>query len=262
MKTIFLVILFTAVGCRNAVHGQDLSLNQSYFPKGISISYGFGKFAVRDEFLTNEKYSGTMPFFSVNWTRFTDSSGFRILFSIHNSSEIKNKNMSADILNFSLAWDFFNHIKTFQLFSREWILFAGPSAEMFIYSNKQNYATNGIFLDLSFASLISLGANISLFVPINNSLTVESNFRINIFSLGIRMPLVNDVDGAQNDKSRLKLLTLLKAINANYDLGMRYFLFRDISLRAGYRFQFTKISAWEKLLSSSDHFILSLSYNF
>ena len=262
MKIILLVILFVIVGCSKKVHSQELSLKHNYFPEGISVSYGVGNFAVRDEFLTNEKYSGTMPFFSIGWTKSTDSSGFRVLFSIHNSSNIKNKNMTADILNFSLIWDFFYHIKTFQLFSKECTLFAGPSAELFIYSNRQDYATDGIFLDLSFASLISLGANVGLSVPLNDKLTAETNLRTNIFSLGIRMPLVNDVDGAKNDQSRFKLLTLIKAINAQFDIGLRYFVFEDLSLKAGYRFQVTNIAVWEKLLSSSDHFVLSLSYSF
>ena len=260
MKAIPLLILLVMLECSNTVYSQDVLFHHTYFPKGISVSYGIGNFVVRDDFLTNERYSGPMPFFSAGWTTYADSTGFRVLFSIHNSSEIRNKNMTADVLNFSLAWDYFNHIKTFQLFSRGWRVFAGPSAELFIYSNRQDYATSGIYLDLSFASMISLGANVGLCVPLNDRIVAESGVRTNIFSLGIRMPLVNDVDGAENDQSRLKLLTALTAINVHFDAGVRYFLFQDLSLKAAYRFQLTDIVVWEKLISSSDHFILSLSY--
>lgn len=236
-------------------------LNQkNIFPDGISIKYGVGSYSVRDEFLSVEKYSGAMPFFSVDWTRFRDNSGFRILFSTHNSSEIKNKNMTADVVNFSLAWDYFSQINTFQLFSQDCYLFAGPSAEMYIYSNDQNYATDGIFFDMSFVSLISIGLNTGLYLPITNKFSIESSIRTNIFSLGIRMPLVNEVDGAENDKSRFKLLTLFKAINSSFDLGVRYYLFNNLSMKAAYRFQYTNISVWEKLVSASDHLLLSFTY--
>ena len=234
----------------------------NYLGRGISINYGFGNYAVRDEFLATEKYSGAIPFFSIGWTNYSDSNGFRILFSVHSSDKIANKNMAADVLNFSLIWDYLYHVKTFQLFSKDWMFFAGPSAEMYLYTNKQNYATDGIFFNISFATLISIGGNASLLVPITENLICESSLRTNIFSLGMRMPLLMEIDGAENDKSRLKLLTPFKAINSQFDLGLRYLLSTNLSLKAVYRFQFTSISAWEKLSSASDHFVFSLSFNF
>ncbi|MEW6194916.1 MAG: hypothetical protein AB1521_07165 [Bacteroidota bacterium] len=232
------------------------------FERGISIKYGYGNYSVRDEFLTTEKYSGVIPFFSIGWTKYSDESGFRISFSVHNSDKIKNKNMNADVLNFSLAWDYFYHINTYKIFSKDWLLLAGPSAEMFLYSNKQNYASDGIFFDFSFASLISIGGNVSLLVPITEKIIAESSLRTNLFSVGIRIPLVNEIDGIENDRSRFKLLSAIKALNASFDLGLRYFLWGDLSLKAQYRFQFTNISVWEKMSSASDHFVFSISYNF
>lgn len=262
MRVLFAVI-FLLVGNRSTfLFAQDVPFNTTEIQNEISFNYGMGHFLVRDDFLTTERYSGAMPFFSVDWTSLRENSGFRVLFSVHSSNKIQNRNMTADVLNFSLIRDYFVYFKQFQLFSKECTLLAGPSTEMFVYSNRQDYATDGIFLDLSFASLISLGANATMSMPLNNRLAVETDFRSNIFSLGIRMPLVNDVNGAENDHSRFKLLTVLKAINATCNWGLRSTLFKNLSVKAVYRFQFTNIRVWERLSSASDHFVLALSYHF
>ena len=47
--------------------GQD-TLNQRHiFPEGISLEYGIGSYAVTDEYISKEKYSGSHPSYSITW---------------------------------------------------------------------------------------------------------------------------------------------------------------------------------------------------
>ncbi|MFC2096332.1 hypothetical protein ACFLQ3_01365, partial [Bacteroidota bacterium] len=41
--------------------GQDTITFKTVFPTGISIGYGQGKISVKDEYISKEKYSGTIP---------------------------------------------------------------------------------------------------------------------------------------------------------------------------------------------------------
>ena len=236
---------------------QD-SINQnSIFPEGISLEYGISSYAVTDEYISHEKYSGSLPYYSITWANQHSDYVYHLKIDFGNSNEIKNYNVSADIYQFTLNQGFSYTLPKFTIFDKDAYLFLGPSTELFFYYNKQNIAVSGFDYAQSFALLISAGVNSQLFYKLWDDFNIEGTLDFNVLSLGFRM-----VDMEENDESPAKILTLISANNLVFTLGPRYYLIDNLSVKAAYLFHLTRIDSWEPLLSASDNIVITLIYGF
>lgn len=239
-----------------ATEGEAERCHRSVFPWGISVEYGLGKYAVRDEYISKSKYSGRLPYFRAAWSRVHDHHAYSLSLEYQNSSSIKNNKVSTDIHQFALGQSYLYPLPRMSLFSRDLFGYLGPSSELYFFYNSQDVALSGIDDDWeSVAGLLSLGIHSEFILPLRNNLQVEASTRLSIVSVGLR-----SVDDEEQGESEIKLLTLLSGLNATNGLGVRYYLFENVSLRASYRFQLTKISAWDSLLASGDHVNLMFTY--
>jgi hypothetical protein len=237
--------------------GQDSLNRQSTFPSGITIEYGFGNYSVKDEYISKEKYSGTLPYYSVGWARKHDKYVYHLDMSYRNSNNIKNYNISTDITQFTLNQGFLYPLRNISIFQKNLYLWLGPSTEFFFFYNDQNIAVAGFDYAQSLAGLFSLGLNVNGIYPLRHNLQLESSLRLTVLSLGIHI-----VDNEEDDQSAVKFLTLFSGLNSAFDLGARYYLFNRLSVKLVYKFELTRISAWEPLLSASDNLIFELTYSF
>ncbi|MBN1273231.1 MAG: hypothetical protein JXB26_13270 [Candidatus Aminicenantes bacterium] len=237
--------------------GQKPLSCQSLFPRGISLEYGLGRYSVRDEYISKEKYEGNLPFLGVNWSRFHEKYAYSLTLEYRNSSKIKNYNVSADIYQFSLGQEFLYPLAKIPLFKKNLYLSLGPSTDLFFYYNKQNIAYEGSDYSFSFAALFSLGVHSEAIYPIGKHFQAEGFFRLGVLSLGLRT-----VDMEKGEESLVKLLTLFSGTNTSIRLGIRYLIFDHLSLRLAYKLEMTRIKAWEPLLSASDNLILTLLLHF
>ena len=253
----FLLFMISILSFNEILHTQDFSNQKSIFPEGISIEYGIGSYAVTDEYISAEKYSGTIPYYSIMWTKQHSDYVYHLKIDFGNSSEIKNYNVSADIYQFTLNQGFSYAIPKFTMFNKDAYLYLGPSAELFFYYNKQNIAVSGFDYSQSFALLISAGVNSQLFYKLWNDFNIEGSLDFNVLSLVFRM-----VDMEENNESPAKILTLISANNVVFTIGPRYYLFDNLSVKAAYLFNLTRISTWEPLLSASDNVVFTLTYGF
>lgn len=252
LLVVVLLLLFA-----KSILGQDTSNHQTIFPEGISIEYGIGSYAVTDEYISAEKYSGSLPYYSIAWSNQHSNYVYHLKIDFGNSSEIKNNNVSADIFQFTLNQGFSYALPKFTLFDNEAYLYLGPSTELFFYYNEQNIAVSGFDYSKSFALLISAGINSQLFYKLWNNFNIEGTLDFNIISLGFRM-----VDDEETDESPAKLLTLISANNIVFTLGPRYYMLDNLSIKAAYLFHLTRIDSWEPLLSASDNVVFTLTYGF
>jgi len=236
---------------------QDSLSHRAVFPRGISVEYGLGNYSVRDEYISKEKYSGTLPSFTASWSRFHNKYGYYLSLEYGSSSTIKNYNVSTDIYQFALNQGFLYPLPAMSLFTRDVYAFLGPSTELYFFYNKQNIAVSGFDYAQSLAALFSLGVNAEIIYPIRNNLQAESSLSLSMLSLGFRM-----VDSEEEDVSPVKLLTLLSGTNAWFRLGIRYHLIDNFSLKLGYKLHLTRISSWDPLLSASDNLIVTVAYKF
>ncbi len=241
------------------LYGQAGQTHQSAFPSGLSARGGWGYFAIRDEYISREKYSGLLPYFSINWSRFHSRAGFRMGLEYSRSTKIKNRNVSAEITQFTLDLDYVYPIGKLGLFSREIFLYLGPGTELFVYFRRQNIAGGGIaiFNAYSFASLLSMALKAELVYPISTALLVHGSSRLSVFSIAGRI-----VDPSESGASPVRLLTPLSGLNSTSELSLRYLLFQHVSIAVGYRLRVTRISAWNPILSGTDSFVAVLTYVF
>ena len=247
------IVLFIAL----ELSGQDTINFKTVFPSGISIEYGIGSYSVKDEYISKEKYSGTLPYYSFGWARRHNKYVYRLEMAYRNSNNINNYNVSTDITQFTFTQGFLYPLKKMLLFKKDLYIWLGPSTEFFFYNNKPNIAVSGFDYAQSFAGLLALGFNADVIYPLKRNFQLESSLSLTVLSLGIRM-----VDTEEDNQSPGKPLTLFSGLNSSFDLGARYYLFNRLSVKLAYKFELTRISAWDSLLSASDNLVIRLTYKF
>jgi hypothetical protein len=252
-----IIIVMVALILSGGLAAQDQAPADSVYPAGISIAGGTGHFAVTDEYISKEKYSGSLPYFSFNWSRMHESYGYRLGFMFRSGSNIKNHNISTEITEALLSNHFLYPLAPVSVFGRPMSLFAGPSSEFYIFYNKPDIAVSGFDYAQSFAALLSLGGRIESYLPLSKKFVVEGGLGLGLLSLGLRM-----VDSEEDDASPARLLTVFSGTHGNFDLGIRYRISEHLSVRAGYTFQLTWISSWDPLLAASDNMAAVVTYEY
>jgi hypothetical protein len=240
-----------------AVQAQDSTGKKVSFPEGITVEYGIGSLAVTDEYISEEKYSGSIPYYSIGWSKQHSDYVYHLKIDFRNSPDIKNYNVSTDIYQFTLNQGFSYALPEFTIFDKDADLYLGPASELFFYYNRQNIAVSGFDYAQSFVLLISGGICSELYYKLWDDLILEGALDFGVLSLGFRM-----VDEEETDESPVKILTLFSAANMVFKIGPRYCLFDNLSVKASYLFHLTRISSWEPLLSAGDNVILTLTYGF
>lgn len=239
------------------IFAQDSTSYNLVFGNGVALYGGVGYFAVRDEFISSEKYSGVIPIFVARWSRFHETYGYRLALQYQHTSNLKNNNVSAEITQFSINLDFRYPIGKVPLLEKELHLFLGPSTELFFHFRRQNIAGSGesIFNAYSVASLMSAGLRLEVFCPISSNLQLNGSTQVSILSLGGRF-----LDPRKTDVSPIKLLSLFSGLNASGELGVHYRLITSLIASVAYRLEVTRISSWDYFISGSDFFIIGVSY--
>lgn len=255
LSSCFLFIL--AISNNFNLSAQDLISSNVTIPKGLNFEYGLGSYAVTDEYISKEKYSGSAPFYSLEWIKTYSDYIYHLKLSFHDAKGIKNNNVAADIIQFSLNQGFSYTLPGFKLFGNDVYMFIGPSAEIFAYYNDQKIAVDGFDYSQSLAVLLSGSFTSRLIYILSENLDIEGSLDFSLLSLGVRI-----IDEEEDDASPAKLLTLFSGTNLNLKLGPRYYLSDNLSLKLSYLLNITRISSWTPLLSASDNMIFSFTYGF
>jgi len=237
--------------------GQDTVNYKSGFPSGISVGYGPGSYSVKDEYVSREKYSGTLLFFNLEWVRFHNKNAYRLEFEYGHSSNISNNNISAEVVQFAFNQDFIYPVGNFSLFSGRVYTYLGPSTQFFYYDINYNFASPGTFITpKTFGIIGSLGINTGFIYPVNNKLKVEGFLRSNLLSFS----------GKKYDEQKYKnesvptLLSVFTATKIDFDLSIRYYLVNRISISMGYKFDLSRIDKWNPYIAASNSLIASLNF--
>jgi len=257
MQNNLLLVILSILYLSSNISAQDTLPDSKIFPSGITLKYGTGRYSHKDQYISEEKYAGTLPYISFSWTRKHNRYVYYLEMAYRESSDVKNHNVSANITHFTLNQGFLYPLRKMTMFNKGLFLWIGPSSEFYFFYNKPDIAVSGFDYAQSFAVLFSLGLNAVCIYPVNNKFQVESLLRFTVLSFGGRM-----VDNEEDGQSPARLLTLLSALNSSFDLGARYYFFNHLSVNLAYRFELTRISKWEPLLAASDNVIVGLTYRF
>lgn len=236
-----------------ALAGPDPPPLTQRLPEGISLAWGIGGYAVSDDYISGEKYTGTLPVYGLGWTHRHDGYDYRLQVDVAHSASIENYTVRTNIYQFTLNQGFLYPLPRFKILSRTAYPFLGPSTDLFVYVNKPDIAVDGFDYAQSFATLLALGINGHLLVPLAKRLTLDNGLRLGVVALGVRM-----VDMEETDESMVKALALPSMVHGDYTMGLRYHLSGAASLAAGYRFDLTRIQTWEPLHAGADRFFATL----
>lgn len=251
------IFLFAFLTCTCNLAGQTGTTEPVDHPWGISLQYGMGACALRDNYISPERYTGMLPYLSAGWTRIHNRYTYRLDFSYGRSDDIKNYNVSTRIVNFKLSQGFLYPFRTLTVFSRDLNLLLGPTTDVYYYENDPNVAVSGFDYVNSYSTLVSLGIRGDGIYRVSGRLWLSSSLQFSILSLGMRT-----VDNEEDDQPGTKFLTPFSGLNATFDLGIRFDLLKWLSPGLSYRFELTRISAWENILYANNGANISLYFRF
>jgi len=252
-KYIFLMVILPTSS--TAVLAQDSTGFRSLFGEGLTLRVGIGYIAVRDEFISDEKFSSSIPFFGVTWSKYHETYDFRLHLEYQHTSNLKNYNVSAEITQFRLVLDYLYPISQGDILSRKGDIILGPTCELFEHYRRENIAGSENLQ--SGITLISGGLRSEAFWPLTTSLQLRAAAELTLLSLSLRT-----VNSNTNNESPAKLLTLFTGIDADGEIGISCRITESFYGSAGYRFVVTRVSAWDSFIAASDNLIVSLSYGF
>ena len=236
---------------------SDTTVPGVNYPGGITLSYGIGSFALRDEYISPERYTGILPYYSAGWTRSHQKYIYRLDLTFRQSNEFKNNNVTSDVLAFKLGQGFLYPVKPLNLFRKELGLWIGPTTDVAYFENNPDIAVSGFDYTNSFATLISLGFRGDVIYPISGRFTSEASLQVTMLSIGMR-----SVDSEEDDQAGTKFLTPVSGLNTSFNLGIGYDPLKWLSLGIHYRFDLFRVTAWEDLLFAGNSAIIMLHINF
>jgi hypothetical protein len=235
--------------------GQDLTSALTYRPEGISIQGGIGSRAIRDESISQEKYSGKSSWIQAGWSHASEASEYRINLSYEKAPELKNQNVTAELNGGGFEVVILYPIGPMDVFGTRVTWTLGPAGGLYTEYRKQHIAET---LDGSGevystgTALFELGARIEACAPFTRDVRVETALQSSLLSVG---------GGTRNNanEASMAFMTPLTGVHASFDFAVRYAPFTFLSCALGYRLKFLRIDSWNYILSASDNVFISLT---
>lgn len=239
------------------VFGQAEEPEPIVYPDGISIRYGLSSFAMRDRYISPERYTGALPYYSLEWVRTHRSHIFTLDFNFQYSQEIENNHVKSDVLVFNLNQGFIYPLKPVHLFRRELALWMGPAVDVEYFENNPLIAVSGFDYTNSYLTMISLGFRGDGIYPLSGKLALKSSLRLNLLSLGQRT-----VDSEEDNQPRSRLLYPLNGLHVVFELGTGYDLLNWLSMGLSYRFELIRVTPWDEVLTAANGVLIELQVHF
>ncbi|MGE5409766.1 MAG: hypothetical protein ACM3MI_02310 [Clostridiales bacterium] len=256
IKRVFVYLLFTLF-LTTILDAQNFPSIKDYFNSGISIRGGISHLVLKDEFISQEKYTGFAPYYALDWSNIHDSYGFHFTMDLINTNELKNYNMSAKMIECSMSLGYMYDIGNTELYSRKIYFMLGPAPEIYIHFRSQNIAKGGlaIFDAYSFAALFSAGIRLDAYYPINNDFALAGSLQSSLISLAAKY-----IDPENKSKSLIKITAPYSDGKYSFEASAAFSYFRPFKFQAGYRFKFIRLTSWDYLASAGDNLFLTLTY--
>ncbi len=258
---VFMTILLTMVNTRALA--QDSTSIAYSFGDGLAIHGGVGFLSLKDEYISSEVYSGEVSYFAASWSRQNETYGHRLWLEYEYTAALRNHNISTEITQLRLGVAFMYPIGKTNVLSKDVDVLFGPTSELFFHFRSENIANGGesIANAYSFALLFSGGVKLEALCSLNESLQLHAKAQTSLLSLGGRTPSVVAAEEGEKTESPFKLLTVFAGFDASGEIGCDYKLYQSVLIAADYRFELTRISAWDFFISGNDNFILSAAYD-
>jgi len=250
--TVIVIVLFFYVNAQDKK--DELKI---IYPAGLFIEYGSGYFSIKDEYISDQKYSGNIPYFSLGWSHFKEDRGYLLGIESRNSSEIYNYHVGCKLTQNMIKQDFFYSIGRFSLFKNDVHVYMGPSLNILLYSLRYDFGTYNHVITESNGTIVSLGLNTHFYYRISEKLFTEESIHLSLASVCAKA-----FQSDRHDEPESKFLFFPKAMNTDFNIGIRYYIFNFLSARVIYKFQAYQIDEWDPMISSSNSLIFSFTCHF
>lgn len=242
------ILLFLSIIFVLPVHSQENPKPVNCL--GLTVEYGIGAVALTDQYISKERYTGTIPYFFAGYGRMNDTKGFMVGFMYQHDDELENYNILADLKRTSLNFDQYFRLKEFQLFNKPATWYLGPSVEYFEYELTNRFSsTHKVFSELIMATA---GINTLLDWQFGGKFNALFFFRTNVIGVSSK----NHDEYRYPDKNSV-LQTPLTANNIYADLRVDYRFIKRLSVGLKGIAQYTRSTGWD----DSRTFINSISGN-
>ncbi len=249
----FTVFLF----CNTLTLGQSKDIPQSIFPHGLGITFGIAKASLKDEYISNEKYSGQGTGFSVNWLKFHETYMYDLGMDVFSGSNIKNNSISAQVNDFAFRSAYLYPLGKIQTLGNDMYFFAGPNPEIYLHRFEQQLTKGGSaqYEVNSQAFLLSLGVKGLAFIPVSQKLFIKGELSSAIISLGSKTHNTS----TNTSSSATKILTLFNGLRLSTRYSLEYNVLSMLTVGCGYKFDLTRISEWNPLTFASDEVFIKIA---
>jgi hypothetical protein len=247
-----LALVLLSVTC---VSAQDSTSSRSPFGEVLTLQYGIGSIAVRDEYISGDKYTGTVPVYGLTWSRHHETYDFRLHLESQRTTDLKNYGVSDEMSQFRLALDYLYPLSCGTLFSRSLFVSLGPSVGLFYYTRRQHIARSENLQ--SNVALASGGIRSEAHWMWTSDLRVRAAVQLTLLSLGF-----HSVNSNVSDQSSSKSLLPFRGLDAAAEIGVRYAVTNALYGSAAYRLDVTRVSEWDYFMSATDNLIVTVSYAF
>lgn len=250
MKTIRLSFLLVFISI-TSLYAQKERIKNSL---GLTIEYGIGSTAIVDEYISQERYTGSMPIIGFWYGRVHEKSAYQVGIIFQQGDKYENYATNADFTRVSLNYDLFYSVKEFSLFHKPVTFLLGPSVEYFEYEFNSNFVGN--YSSFSELIMASLGMNFALDYIISERFSTNLFLRTNILGVSAKTH-----DSRRYEDMDTKFLGLFSANNINGDLSAKYKLLKFLSAGLKFKGQYTRSISWDHSKTFTNSVLLFITFH-
>ena len=137
-SSLVVVVALCCAGGGDSVPGA--AKHRDVFPRGVAVEIGLGRTSHRDEFISPERYSGSLPYVGARWSRWHGDHGYEVHLAFRGSGDVSNYTVSSDVVHFGLGQGFLYPAGTVRLLGKDAYLFLGPATDLHVFTNEQRIA--------------------------------------------------------------------------------------------------------------------------
>jgi len=229
--------------------------------KKIDAVFGFGMYAIIDEYVSQHKYSGPINTMILEWISTRDSINSEIGMEFQHSGSISNNSVEADVYNIRLHYNETYCVPTWHLLSDKDRCFLGPSMELMTHIRMQQVADRDFYSKfLSFFLLFSGGAVAEYMLPVGDSFRLTSGAFVEVISVGIRAVDLTTKSNSEQRDPIIKILTPLTNQNVRWVVGGEYDIGSGFTATGQYEFRLLRNTSWDRFVAAGDYLSIKVTY--
>lgn len=236
---ILLTIFFSQAGAQNLADSIP-----AY--NGLRLAFGTNAGAITDNYISNNKYSGTLQSITLSWSKIKDDRAFNFSTDFSRGEAFQDHeiaNLSAEAGILSTEFSYYYLLSSPILFNKKSHFYLGPGFGTRLYAREQNIALGGSQENELISLFLELPTTINFMIlyKLSPSFDILLVTKANVLSAGIR----SDAD----DDFVPFFLSGISAFHSILDLTLQYKVQNRVYLFTTLRNRFTRVEENDLLLN-------------